>query len=249
MTSKWLDPNWYRYLWRRRLPFEAKAGLSLILIGLVLGGGYFAADQLASASAGTSSGAYIVQSTTITKIVTIRRNGRTVVKRYPVVHTVRLKAKVETVTDLRTVTTAGRTSIVPVVKIRYVPVTRTVSHDVTSFVRVNGKTRTIVTTKSVTRPVTVSRTQTQVVTNERTQTNNITNEHTNTVVTTRPVTTTVVSKPVTSTVVRTNDVTTTVVVTTTETLVRTQTETRTLPPSTTTVVVTETVTTTTPSGP
>jgi hypothetical protein len=85
-----------------------------------LAGGYLAADQLASASAGTSSGAeaYIVQSTTVTRVVTIKKNGRTTMKRYPVVHTVRLKAKTETIQELRTVTAAGKVSIVPVVKVR-----------------------------------------------------------------------------------------------------------------------------------
>src|SRR5476649_1779129 len=104
LKSRWLDRNWYRYLWQTRLPWEAKVAVLFAVAALVLVGGYFAADQLASASAGTTSGvdAYIVQSTTVTKVVTIKKNGRTIIKRYPVVHTVRLKAKTQTVQELRT---------------------------------------------------------------------------------------------------------------------------------------------------
>jgi hypothetical protein len=231
-VTKWLDLEWYRYLWHRRTPLTAKILIVLLLLLAMLGGGYLAASRLASASGGTTADAYILQSTTVTKVVTVRKHGRIIIKRYPVVHTIRVKAKTETLHAFQTITTPGGTKIVPVIKLRYVPVTRTVSHSVTSIVKVNGKTRTVVTTKSVTVP----QTQTQVVTdaftvtNQSTQTNNITNEHTNTVVTTRLVTTTVVSEPVTSTVVSTNEVTTTVV--------RTTTETQTLPQ----ITVTQTIT-------
>jgi hypothetical protein len=230
MGTKWLDPKWYRYLWHVVLPLEAKAGAVLALATLILVGGYFAANGLTAASGGTSSGAdaYILQSTTVTRVVTVKRNGKTVVRRYPVVHTVRIRATAQTVQELRTVTTPQGVKTVPVFRVRYVPVKKVVNHVVTSVVTRNGKTRTVVTNHPVTVPVTVqqtvpttvSQTETQVVTDERT--------------TVRPVTTTIVSPPDTTTVVR--ESTTTVVETQTETV------TRTLPQDTTTVLITVTLT-------
>ena len=200
--------------------------VALVIGVCALGGGFYAADKVSAAS--TTTGAYIVQSTTVTKVVTIRRNGKTIVKRYPVVHTVRIKARSVTVKDSQTITTPGGVKTVPITRIRYVPVTHTVDRVVTNVVRLQGKTRTIVTTTPVTVQqtvaTTVSQTQTQVVTNEHTTTNMVTNEHTNTVVTTAPARTQTVRS--TTTVVTTHEHTTTQIlppVTTTQTLVATQT--------------------------
>ncbi len=232
---RWFDSNWYRYLWHRRMPTGAQATLVIGLATLVLVGGYFAAGGLVAASGGTSSGAdaYILQTTTVTKVVTIKRNGKTIVRRIPVVKTVRIKAKATTVRELKTITTPQGVKTVPVDRVRYVPVTKTVDRVVTDVVTKNGKTRTVVTTRPVTVQQTVpgaSSTETRVVTNERTVTNNV------------------ASPPETTTVTRTRDTTTTVVVTSveTETHVETQVETRTRPPVTTTVPVTVTVTVETP---
>jgi hypothetical protein len=215
------------------MPSGARATLVAGLATLVLVGGYFAAGGLVAASGGTSSGAdaYILQTTTVTKVVTIKRNGKTVVKRVPVVRTVRIKAKATTVRELQTVTTPQGVKTVPVDRVRYVPVTKTVNRVVTNVVTKNGKTRTVVTTKPVTVQQTVpgaSSTETRVVTNERTVTNNV------------------ASPPDTTTVTRTRETTTTVVVTATETETRVETrvETKTLPPETTTVVVTQPITVT-----
>jgi hypothetical protein len=238
---RWFDSNWYRYLWHRRMPTGAKATAVVGLATLVLVGGYFAAGGLVSASGGTSSGAdaYILQTTTVTKIVTLRRNGKTIVRRIPVVKTVRIKAKATTVHELQTVTTPQGVKTVPVDRVRYVPVTKTVNRVVTDVVTKNGKTRTVVTSRPVTVQQTVpgaSSTETRVVTNERTVTNSVT------------------SPPDTTTVTRTRETTTTVVVTTVdtqtvvETRVVTDVETRTLPPVTTTVPVTVTLTVDTPAG-
>jgi hypothetical protein len=232
---RWFDRDWYRYLWHRRMPTGAQATLVVGLATLVLVGGYFAAGGLVSASGGTSSGAdaYILQTTTVTKVVTIKRNGKTIVRRVPVVRTIRIKAKATTVRELRTVTTPQGVKTVPVDRVRYVPVTKTVDRVVTNVVTKNGKTRTVVTTKPVTVQQTVpgaSSTETRVVTNERTVTN----------------TNTVASPPDTTTVTRTRETTTTVVVTSTqtETRVETRVETKTLPPDTTTVTVTQPITVT-----
>lgn len=241
--GRWLDPNWYRYLWHRRLPTGAQATLVVGVATIVLVGGYFAAGGLVEASGGTSSGAdaYILRTTTVTKVTTIRRNGQTIVKRVPVVRTVRIKAKATTVRELQTVTTPQGVKTVPVDRVRYVPVTKTVDRVVTNVVTKNGKTRTVVTNRPVTVQQTVSggtvsTTETRVVTNEHTVTNSVT------------------SPPDTTTVVRTRESTTTAVVTAVVTQavtqIVTQVETRTLPAQTTTVSVTVpvTVTVTTPKG-
>jgi hypothetical protein len=239
-VRKWVDTEWYRYLWHRRLSPEARGLIVLALVLLVLGGGYVAATGLASAAGSTSSAAdpYILQTTTVTRVVTVHKNGKAIVKRVPLVQTVRIKAKALTVRDVQTVTTPEGVKTVPVVKLRYVPVTKTVDrivkHVVTNVVTKNGKTRTVVTSRAVTVPVTVLQTQTQTQTRVVTNDQTVTNEHTDTVVASRPVTTTVVSPPQTTTIVRTDETTTTVVVT--------QTQTETLPPDTTTVVVTQTET-------
>jgi hypothetical protein len=217
VESRWLDPDWYRHLWHARLSLDAKIAIVAGVVALFLVGGYFAADGVTSASGGGTSGtdAYLFQTTTVTKMVTLVRNGKTIVKRYPVVHTVRVKARAYTIRDVRTITTPQGVKTVPVVTIRYVPRTRTVnhvvSHVVTDVVTKNGKTRTVVSKQQVTVPETV------------------------------PVTTTVDSPPVTTTVVRDHSSTTTVVVTSVETHTETATETVTSPEVTTTVLITVTL--------
>ncbi|MGH3003398.1 MAG: hypothetical protein ACRDM1_12200 [Gaiellaceae bacterium] len=237
---KWLDADWYRYLWHRRLPFQAKAVAVALLALLVLGGGYLAASRLTAAAGETGSDAFILQTTTVTKLVTVKEHGKTIVKRFPVVRTVRLRAKPVTVSHFQTVTTPQGVRTVPVTSVRYVPVTKTVArvvkHVVTNVVTRNGKTRTVVTNRPVTVPVTVQQTLPG-----QTETRSVTD----TVVSTRPVTATVVSPPQTTTVNRTNETTTTVVVTSTET----QTVTTTLPQDTTTALVTVTVSVPTVSVP
>lgn len=259
---KWLDPGWYRYLWRRT-GADVKVLVAVGILAIMALGGYLASSSF-EASASSTTDAYLVQSVTVTKIVTIKKNGKTTVKRYPVVHTVRIKAQAVTVSDLRTVTTPQGVKTIPVVRVKYVPKTSTVdkvvNHVVTDVVTKHGKTTTVVqnhqttvpVTVQQTVPVTVSQTQTQVVTNERTltnvttQQNTVTNEQTTTAVTTRPVTTTIqftVTAP-TQTVTTTRTVTSTRTDTVTQT--ETVTRTTTLPGLTTTVLVTTVVTTTVP---
>ena len=221
--KKWLDRDWYSYLWRRKLSFETKAFLVLLAAALALFGGFFAADQFASAS-GTSSGAYIIRSTTVTKIVTTTKNGKTIVRRYPVVHTVRIKAQAVTVQNFQTVTRSGGTKVVPVTTVKYVSVNKVVTNVVTK----KGGTTTLVET----RPVTVESTVATTVAQTQTQLQTVTNERTNTVVTTQPVTTT---NTVVQTTTRVTTAVQTVTDTTTRTVTQTQTETVTTPGTTVTV--------------
>jgi hypothetical protein len=217
--TKWVDRDWYRYVWRRKLSFETQAFLVVLAVGVVLVGGFLAADQFASAS-GTSSGAYILRSTTVTRIVTATKNGKTVVRRYPIVHTVRIKARPVTVQNFQTVTTSGGTKVVPVTTVKYVSVNKVVTNVVTK----KGGTTTLVET----RPVTVESTVATTVAQTQTQLQTVTNERTNTVVTTKPVTTTSTVVQA-STVVQTTTRVTTAVQTVTNTTTRTVTTLVTVP--------------------
>ena len=217
--TKWVDRDWYRYVWRRKLSFETQAFLVVLAVGVVLVGGFLAADQFASAS-GTSSGAYILRSTTVTRIVTATKNGKTVVRRYPIVHTVRIKARPVTVQNFQTVTRSGGTKVVPVTTVKYVSVNKVVTNVVTK----KGGTTTLVETQ----PVTVESTVATTVAQTQTQLQTVTNERTNTVVTTKPVTTTSTVVQA-STVVQTTTRVTTAVQTVTNTTTRTVTTLVTVP--------------------
>ena len=43
---KWLDPNWYRYLWHRRLPAAVKISITAVLLAGLTAGGVLAASQV-----------------------------------------------------------------------------------------------------------------------------------------------------------------------------------------------------------
>jgi hypothetical protein len=195
-------------------------GLAGVL--LALGGGFLAADRLASANAGLATGAYTFE-TTVDKVVTVRENGRIVVKRVPMVRrvSVRPQTAYQTLYDTRVTTTPGGVRVVEKNVVRLVPV---ISRHV---VTVNGKTRTTTETRLV--ETTQTQTQTTVVTNQ----NTTTLEHTRTE--TQPVT-----------VKQTETQTATVTVT------QTQTQTLPAQTVTAVVTVTVpliTVTITTPTGP
>jgi len=125
-------------------------------------GGYFASGHLAGASAARSDS--YVRETTISKIITVKEHGRTVVKRVPVVirkTIVHSSTAWATSVDTRIVTTPGGLRYVTKKVVRYVPVV----HKRT--IRVNGKTKTI----TETRLVPTVKTETAVVTNSQTVTN------------------------------------------------------------------------------
>ena len=238
----WSSSRYWRWLWHDRVPTEVKGLIGAIVIVLMLGGGWYAADRLSTASAGVNStGGVLTFETTVQKVVTVHEKGKIVRKLVPVVRKVFVKRRTafKTTTDVQTnvVTLKGGVRTVRTKVVVHVPV---VSRKV---VTVNGKTKTIVTTRLVpttnieTQTNTLTRVQTQVQTQvqvqtqlqTQTQTNNVTT--TKTVVTTQPVTTT---QTVTSTRTVTNTVTNTQTVTTTQTL-----------PVTVTVTQTDTVTVTT----
>ena len=177
---RWVDPVWYRYL-GHRYPWSTVLTIA-ILIGALGLGGYAAVVAMGAGSA--TSDTYVALTTTVTRNVTVRIHGRTVVKRIPVVK--RVYAKPTTVMETRTIQTPGGTKVVTRPVVRYQVVYRK------KVVLVHGK------------PVTVrqSVTDTRMLTDTRllTVTNVVTNERTNTVSQTQTVTRTQTAPPETTTV-------------------------------------------------
>jgi hypothetical protein len=201
-----------------------------VVLAAILVGGWFVADGLTAAKAGTRSDSLILE-TTVNKLVTVREKGKLVTKTVPLVkRVVRVQAHTETrfdrQTDLRystrVVTEPGATRLVRRVVTTRVPVVK--NHVVT----VNGKTRTVAVTSYV--PTTRVETQTQTQTETRQQTvtqpgasNTVTQtstlNHTTTDVQTQTQTVTTVQTQTVTTVNTVTDVqTVTNTVTTTETV-------------------------------
>lgn len=215
----WREPGYWRWLWRDRVGFVGKAIVSAVVLALMLGGGWLAANRLAGASAGVSAAGDLTFETTIQKLVTVHEKGRVVDKLVPVVKQVFVKPRTafQTLTDLRTnvITVQGGVRTVRSKVVVHVPV---VSKKV---VTVDGKTKTIVTTRLV--PTTNIQTQTNTLTQVRTETQ-----------------VQVQSQTQTQTLTQTQTQTQTETVTRTVTQPVTVTETATVPPVTVTVTVTQT---------
>ena len=213
--DNWRTFGFWRWWWRSHVPADAKYMAAVVLAGVLLVGGYFASGHLAGASAARSADSYI-RETTISKIVTVKEHGRTVVKRVPVVvrkTIVHSSTAWATSVDTRVITTPGGLRYVTKKVVRYVPVV----HKRT--VLVNGKTKTI----TETRLVPTVKTETHVVTNQQTVTNQSTVVVNKSSTVTQPVTTiethTVTLPP--DTVTQTETQTQTEAVTETETVVTT----------------------------
>jgi len=154
---------------------DAKFVGGLVLVVLLAGGGYIAADKVSQAGAETGGGKHLVRLvTTVREPVTTRIHGHTVVHwrvRRKVV-----EAQPQTVMERQTIRTPSGTKVVtrPVVHYRVLYRKKVVT--------VNGKTNTVVVPQTVTdsRTTTVSRTQTEV----QTVTDRVTVVRTETVVST-----------------------------------------------------------------
>lgn len=154
---------------------DAKFVGGLVLVVLLAGGGYIAADRVSQAGAETGGGKHLVRLvTTVREPVTTRIHGHTVVHwrvRRKVV-----EAQPQTVMERQTIRTPSGTKVVtrPVVHYRVLYRKKVVT--------VNGKTNTVVVPQTVTdsRTTTVSRTQTEV----QTVTDRVTVVRTETVVST-----------------------------------------------------------------
>ena len=214
--QNWRTAGFWRWWWQVRVPTDAKVMAAVLLGALFLLGGYVASGHLSGAGTADAAQSYVLQ-TTISKIVTVKEHGRTVVKRVPVVvrkTIVHASTAWVTSVDTRVVTRPGGLRYVTKKIVHYVPVV----HKRT--VLVNGKTKTI----TETRLVPTVKTETSVVTNQQTVTNTVT----------QPVTTVE-----THTVTQPADtVTETETQTRTETVTETQTVTVQSPPDTTTITIT-----------
>jgi hypothetical protein len=213
IRENWRTFGFWRWWWRSVVPTDAKYMAAVLLAGVLLVGGYFASGHLTGASAAADS---YVRETTISKVVTVKEHGRTIVKRVPVIirkTIVHSSTRWATSVDTRVVTSPGGTRYVTRKVVRYVPVV----HKRT--VLVNGKTKTITETRLV--PTVQTQTLTSVVTNQQTVTNQSTVVVNKTNTVTQPVTTvethtvTLPAQTVTATQTQTQTVTETQVVTTT----------------------------------
>lgn len=178
----WREPQFWKWWWQNRLSLEVRVGAAAFLLALLLGGGWFAAGKLSTASAGQS--AYVLETTV--QRVTVREKGKVVRKLVPVVRRIRVQSstqyRTETRYETQVVTSPGGVRIVRKPVVRYVPKIRT------RVVTKNGRTRTLRQTTFVPTTKIETRTQTAVVTGERTVTN--TAVQTQTVVNARTVTAT-----------------------------------------------------------
>jgi hypothetical protein len=151
---------------------DAKVSVGLLVLVMLVFGGFFAARTVARASSATSTGAHL-RAVTLRQRIRVREHGR-VVTRWRLR---RVYEQAQTVLQTQTVRTPNGIRLVtrPVTRYRLVYRKR--------LVRVNGKARTVL------RPVTdtQTRTNTQLLTVTRQVTNN------QVVTVTQPVTTTVVS--------------------------------------------------------
>src|SRR5579871_3140488 len=105
----WREGDFWRWLWRERVRTEVKILIGAIVLALMLGGGWAAADRLSKANAGVSSasGGFFTFETTVDRLVTVRESGRIVRKLVPVVKKVFVRPK----TSFKT-TTAVQTHVV-----------------------------------------------------------------------------------------------------------------------------------------
>jgi hypothetical protein len=202
VREHWRDPGFWRWWWGHRVGTETKVAVGAVLAAVLVVGGYFASSGLTGASAAPDNSASYVLQTTVTRVVTVREHGKTIVKRLPVVvrrSVVRSSTAFATLVDTRVVTTPGGVRYVARKVVRYVPVVKQ------RVVRVNGKTTTLTETRLV--PTVKTQTLTNVVTNQQTVTNQSTVVVNKTDTVVQPVTTvetqTVTVQPATVTVTQT----------------------------------------------
>ena len=206
IRKHWRELEFWRWWWHENIRFEVKAVASVIVLALMLGGGWIAADRLSSASAsGAASPCFHVRDDGPEGRHGALK-GRLVRKLVPVVRKVFVKrqTRFKTLTDVTTdlVKTPGGVRIVRHRVVKLVPVVTK------KIVTVNGKTKTLITTQLVSttnvQTQTLTQTQTHQVdvrtqTQTQTETATVTNEQTVTQPVTETVTTTITQDPVTVT--------------------------------------------------
>lgn len=153
---RWFDPGWYRFLWRRIGP-DGRLLVGILAAAAVAVGGFFSVRAFASSGEPGSAG-YVRLTTTITKVVHVSGDGRTVVRRIPVVR--RIFAKPVTLERTTTAPGGGGTTVVTQPVVRYRPVYRR------QVVTIHGKAATV--KQVVTDVQRLTDTRLTTVTNERT---------------------------------------------------------------------------------
>lgn len=137
---------------------DAKFVGALVLLALLVGGGYIAADKVSQMGANSASTHLVRLVSTVREPVTTHVNGHTLV-RWRVRRKV-VQAQAQTVMQTETVQTPGGTKVISRPVVRYQVAYRK------KVVRVNGKARTVIVPQTVTNSQTntISRTQTNVQT-------------------------------------------------------------------------------------
>jgi hypothetical protein len=146
----WREPRFWLWWFKHGAPAEVRVLLGVLGVIAVLGGGYLAADRLSQANAGVSPTSEFTYVTTVNRNVTVREDGKTIVRRVPVVH--RVLVHPQTMYETRLIKAKGQPAT------RYVPVVKK------SVVTVAGKQQIRTRTVFVPTP----RTQTQTVTSSQT---------------------------------------------------------------------------------
>jgi hypothetical protein len=250
VREHWREIDYWRWWWRKGMPSEAKVGVGVLLVGLLVASGWFVASRLTPAKASVAGTEDFLLQTTVRKVITVQKRGKVVRKIVPVVKQVVVTARAKTIyqTQPRNVTLVvtgpGRARVIhrvvtvngkppTVVQTRLVPTTR-----VQTPTRVVTNRQTVTTTKNVTQPGTTVRKTETVTLPASTVTKAVT-------LPASTVTKAVTLPASTVTKTETKTATQTQTVVQTQTVTQTQTQTITLPAAT----VTQTVTVTTPKPP
>ena len=164
--KNWHHPEFWKWWWQNRVTLEARILAGVVLLALLVVGGWFGSVYLTTAGAGSGSDSYVLE-TTVERVVTVREKGKIIRKIIPVVRRVVVPStayRLKTQYGTRLVTVNGETRVVRQRVVRYVPRVRD------RLVTVNGRTRTVSETRLVPTTTVRTRTQTAIVTSERTVT-------------------------------------------------------------------------------
>jgi len=156
----WRELAFWRWWWTTRASRGVRVGAALVLLGLLLAGGVFAAERLTSANAGVRDVEVVTRVVTLRRTVTVREQGKVVRKLVPVIK--RVAGKSTTVTRTQTQT---QTQTLPLTQVQTVyqtvPVSvpgkeRTVHDTVVDHVTVTVQKPQVVIVKTVTEHDTVT---------------------------------------------------------------------------------------------
>ncbi len=154
MRDHWRELGFWRWWWHNRVPSAVKALAALVLLGALVAGGWFAAQKLPSAKASDNGSQTIVR--TVERVVTVRAQGKPIVKRVPVIQKVYVANKAGAVKTVRVASTVYGTRTV----------VQTVAAPRARVVTLPARTSTVTRTRTVriTKTVPVTTVQWRVIT-------------------------------------------------------------------------------------